>query len=288
MRRVQLDVRDPDGRDAFLALAAGADVVVESFRPGVVDRLGIGYEAVRAVNDGVVYCSTSGFGQDGPRAGWAGHDLNYLAVCGYLATSQPAGRRRALPSPAPPSPTPPAAACTPPWRSARPWPVGPAPARAPTSTCRWPTGSCGSCRWPPTSTWPPGPSPARPRRAHRPLRLLRHLSRRRRQVAGGGGHRGQVLRQPVPAPSTASSGSSTSTTTTPRTTCAVTSPPPSPGADRDEWVDGALGGRHLRGPGAGRGRDRAPTPSTRGGARWSRPSTPGAAPSGRWARSWPA
>ena len=50
MRRVLLDVRDPDGRDAFLALAAGADVVVESFRPGVVDRLGIGYEAVRAVN----------------------------------------------------------------------------------------------------------------------------------------------------------------------------------------------------------------------------------------------
>ena len=69
MRRVQLDVRDPDGRDAFLALAAGADVVVESFRPGVVDRLGIGYEAVRAVNAGIVYCSTSGYGQDGPRVG---------------------------------------------------------------------------------------------------------------------------------------------------------------------------------------------------------------------------
>ena len=89
MRRVQIDVRDPEGRDAFLALAVGADVVVESFRPGVVDRLGIGYEAVRAVNDSVIYCSTSGFGQDGPRAGWAGHDLNYLAVGGYLATTQP-------------------------------------------------------------------------------------------------------------------------------------------------------------------------------------------------------
>ncbi len=89
MRRVQIDVRDEEGRDVFLALAAGADVVVESFRPGVVDRLGIGYEAVRTVNDAVIYCSTSGFGQDGPRAGWAGHDLNYLAVGGYLATSQP-------------------------------------------------------------------------------------------------------------------------------------------------------------------------------------------------------
>ncbi len=81
--------RDPDGRDAFLALAARADVVVESFRPGVVDRLGIGYDAVRAVNGGVVYCSTSGYGQTGPRAGWAGHDLDYLAVAGYLAATGP-------------------------------------------------------------------------------------------------------------------------------------------------------------------------------------------------------
>jgi alpha-methylacyl-CoA racemase len=89
MRRVLLDVRDSDGRDAFLALAAGADVVVESFRPGVVDRLGIGYEAVRALNKGVIYCSTSGFGQTGPRSTWAGHDLNYLAVGGYLAATGP-------------------------------------------------------------------------------------------------------------------------------------------------------------------------------------------------------
>jgi len=90
MRRVQLDVRDDGGRLALLALAARADVVVESFRPGVVDRLGIGYEAVRAVNAGIVYCSTSGYGQSGPRAQWAGHDLDYLAVAGYLASS---GRR---------------------------------------------------------------------------------------------------------------------------------------------------------------------------------------------------
>jgi alpha-methylacyl-CoA racemase len=89
MRRLLVDVRHPDGRDAFLALAAGADVVVESFRPGVVERLGIGYQDVRAVNAGIVYCSTSGYGQDGPRSSWAGHDLNYLAVSGYLATSGP-------------------------------------------------------------------------------------------------------------------------------------------------------------------------------------------------------
>lgn len=88
-RRVQLDVRDERGRDAFLALAAGADVVVESFRPGVVDRIGIGYEAVRAGNTGVVYVSTSGYGQHGRRAGWAGHDIDYLAAGGYLAMCEP-------------------------------------------------------------------------------------------------------------------------------------------------------------------------------------------------------
>ncbi len=87
MRRVQLDLKDDDGQAAFLALAAAADVIVESFRPGVVDRLGIGYAAVSARNPGIVYCSTSGFGQDGPASQWAGHDLDYLAVGGYLAMS---------------------------------------------------------------------------------------------------------------------------------------------------------------------------------------------------------
>jgi alpha-methylacyl-CoA racemase len=87
LKRAQLDLRAPAGRAAFLRLAATADVVLESFRPGVVDRLGIGYEAVRAVNPGIVYCSTSGYGQTGPAAARAGHDLNYLAVGGYLHMS---------------------------------------------------------------------------------------------------------------------------------------------------------------------------------------------------------
>ena len=89
MRRVLLDLKDGEGREAFLALAGAADVVVESFRPGVVDRLGIGYEAVSARNPGIVYCSTTGYGQDGPQAQWAGHDIDYLAVGGYLAMSTP-------------------------------------------------------------------------------------------------------------------------------------------------------------------------------------------------------
>ncbi|MEZ5243721.1 MAG: CaiB/BaiF CoA-transferase family protein [Acidimicrobiales bacterium] len=84
MRRGLLDLKAEAGREAYLALARDADVVLESFRPGVVDRLGIGYEATRAVNEKIVYCSTSGFGQSGPQSGWAGHDVNYLAVSGYL------------------------------------------------------------------------------------------------------------------------------------------------------------------------------------------------------------
>jgi alpha-methylacyl-CoA racemase len=93
MERVLLDLKSPAGTAAFLRLAATADVVLESFRPGVVDRLGIGPDAVHAVNPGAVYCSTSGYGQTGPRAQWAGHDLNYLAVGGYLDCSgrDPAG-----------------------------------------------------------------------------------------------------------------------------------------------------------------------------------------------------
>jgi alpha-methylacyl-CoA racemase len=87
MLRAQFDLKADAGRDAFLRLAASADVVIESFRPGVVDRLGIGYAAVQAVNPAVVYCSTTGYGQDGPYSQWAGHDINYLAVGGYLDCS---------------------------------------------------------------------------------------------------------------------------------------------------------------------------------------------------------
>jgi alpha-methylacyl-CoA racemase len=87
MQRCLLDFKSPAGVDAFLRLAAHADVVIESFRPGVVDRLGIGYAAVKAVNARVVFCSTTGYGQDGPHAQWAGHDLNYLAAGGYLDCS---------------------------------------------------------------------------------------------------------------------------------------------------------------------------------------------------------
>lgn len=90
MRRALFDLKDDEGRGAFLSLVAGADVVIESFRPGVADRLGIGFEALRAANPAVILCSTSGYGQDGPRRDWAGHDVNYLATAGFLDCS---GRR---------------------------------------------------------------------------------------------------------------------------------------------------------------------------------------------------
>jgi alpha-methylacyl-CoA racemase len=79
----------PADAPAFLNLAADVDVIIESFRPGVVDRLGVGYDAVKARNPRVVYCSTTGYGQTGPWAQWAGHDLNYLAVGGFIHCSGP-------------------------------------------------------------------------------------------------------------------------------------------------------------------------------------------------------
>jgi alpha-methylacyl-CoA racemase len=87
MLRAQFDLKADAGKMAFLKLASTADVVIESFRPGVVDRLGIGYSVLNALNPGVVYCSTTGYGQDGPYSQWAGHDINYLAVGGYLDCS---------------------------------------------------------------------------------------------------------------------------------------------------------------------------------------------------------
>jgi len=96
--RALFDLKADAGREAFLRLAATADVIIESFRPGVVDRLGIGFDAVRALNPGIVYCSTSGFGQSGPRSTWAGHDINYLGVAGFLdCTGRQADGRPALP-----------------------------------------------------------------------------------------------------------------------------------------------------------------------------------------------
>ena len=98
MRRALFDLKSDQGRDAFLQLADGVDVIIESFRPGVVDKLGVGPAAVAERNPRLVYCSTSGFGQTGPRSSWAGHDVNYLATSGFLdCTGRREDGRPALP-----------------------------------------------------------------------------------------------------------------------------------------------------------------------------------------------
>jgi crotonobetainyl-CoA:carnitine CoA-transferase CaiB-like acyl-CoA transferase len=83
-RSVALDLKQPEGRDIFLKLASRADCVLEQFRPGVVDRLRVDYATVAAVNPKLVYCSLTGFGQNGPHRERSGHDLNYLALSGVL------------------------------------------------------------------------------------------------------------------------------------------------------------------------------------------------------------
>lgn len=79
---IGVNLKDPAGREIFLKLAETADVILESFRPGVMDRLGIGYERIRSVKPDIVYCAISGYGQDGPYRLRPGHDLNYISLAG--------------------------------------------------------------------------------------------------------------------------------------------------------------------------------------------------------------
>ena len=83
-RALRLDLKQPAGREVFMRLAASADVIVEGFRPGVMDKLGVGYQPVNAVNPRIVYCSITGYGQDGPYRDRAGHDINYIGYAGVL------------------------------------------------------------------------------------------------------------------------------------------------------------------------------------------------------------
>ncbi len=79
-----LNLKTAEGKQIFFQLAEHADVVLEGFRPGVVNRLGVDYESVRRINPRIVYCSISGFGQTGPYRDRAGHDVNYLSIAGVL------------------------------------------------------------------------------------------------------------------------------------------------------------------------------------------------------------
>lgn len=83
-RSLKINLKDPQARDFFLKLAAEADVIVEAFRPGVVRRLGVDYETIAALNQRIVYCAISGFGQDGEYARKPGHDLTMQAMAGTV------------------------------------------------------------------------------------------------------------------------------------------------------------------------------------------------------------
>jgi alpha-methylacyl-CoA racemase len=83
-RSIRLDLKNERGREVLLALVREYDVVLESFRPGVLDRLGVGYERMREANPAIVYCAISGYGQDGPKRDASGHDMNYLGLVGLL------------------------------------------------------------------------------------------------------------------------------------------------------------------------------------------------------------
>jgi len=96
-KSVALDLKNGSGRAAFLKLVRTADVVVESFRPGTMQRLGLGYETLRASNERLIYVSITGYGQDGPWAAMAGHDINYLALGGALEGNGARGGPPAIP-----------------------------------------------------------------------------------------------------------------------------------------------------------------------------------------------
>ena len=93
-RSMALNMKASEGQEIFRKLAKSADVIIEGFRPGVMDRLGAGYEALRATNSRLIYCSLSGFGQDGPYKNYPAHDMNYLSLAGVLNLIGEAGSKK--------------------------------------------------------------------------------------------------------------------------------------------------------------------------------------------------
>jgi alpha-methylacyl-CoA racemase len=90
-RSMRLDLKEEAGREVLLRLVRDYDVLIESFRPGVMERLGVGYERLREENPRLVYCAISGYGQDGPYTERSGHDMNYLGLNGVLGLTGEAG-----------------------------------------------------------------------------------------------------------------------------------------------------------------------------------------------------
>ncbi len=96
-RSLALNLKAPEGQAIFQKLAATADVLVEGFRPGVMKRLGGDYETIRTINPRIIYCSLSGFGQNGPYRDYPAHDINYLSLTGVLGLIGEPDRKPAIP-----------------------------------------------------------------------------------------------------------------------------------------------------------------------------------------------
>lgn len=96
-RGLRLDLKQPQGRRIFKALARTADVLVEGFRPGVLERLGLGYDTLNELNRRIVYCAITGYGQTGPYRQRAGHDINYCGYAGIFGSDNASGEAAALP-----------------------------------------------------------------------------------------------------------------------------------------------------------------------------------------------
>ena len=96
-RSIVINLREDEGRNVFYKLCEDADVVLEGFRPGVVDRLGVDYETVSKINPRIVYCSLSGYGQTGPYRDIVGHDINYISIGGALGLIGRPGQAPAIP-----------------------------------------------------------------------------------------------------------------------------------------------------------------------------------------------
>ncbi|GAB7386972.1 CaiB/BaiF CoA-transferase family protein [Bacillaceae bacterium] len=84
-KSITLNLKSPEGKEIFKKLAKQADVIIEGFRPGVMDRLGLGYKDISQINDKIIYCSLSGFGQTGSLRNVAAHDINYVSYAGFLS-----------------------------------------------------------------------------------------------------------------------------------------------------------------------------------------------------------
>ncbi|HEX7065458.1 MAG TPA: CoA transferase, partial [Bacillales bacterium] len=93
-----LNLKSEEGKAVFLQLAQTADVVIESFRPGVMERIGIGYPTLKEINPEIVFCSLTGYGQNGPYAKSPGHDINYLSYSGLLDLQGEQGGRPVVPA----------------------------------------------------------------------------------------------------------------------------------------------------------------------------------------------